>query len=86
MAEWTDGDRGRGAALGGVIAFLSSAGTSEDWTLAEGYDVGAAMGMAKCALSCCTQAFVQFPPSSTVHLLNLEFGFSRPNYLINTFT
>lgn len=31
------GREARSAALGGIIAFLSSAGTSEDWTLAEVY-------------------------------------------------
>lgn len=38
-------------------------------------DVGREMLMAKkCALRCCTQAFILFPPSGTV---NLEFGLQQ---------
>lgn len=83
MTEWTDGDRGRSAALGALLLSCRPQALQRTglWLkfMGDRSDVGAEMGMAKkCALSCCTQVFVHFPPSSTVHLFNLEFGFNRP--------
>lgn len=61
--------RGRSAALGGIIAFLSSAGTSEDWTLAEvygGQDWWERWAWPKSVLSAVNAGFNQFPPSGTI--------------------